>query len=296
VKIIFLGFLIFLFTSTVFGKGEDSHSDDGPPSIGNFILPSSQIPGPLLSFGQNIIDKNETIIYLSADDFQGADRHSIDAIPSILYGITDRLSIYLVTPIAVNYKLKQNSSSGLEDAFLQLEYAFYSEKNHDFTDQATIVTNMTFPTGSATKQPNTGVGSPSFFIGGTFNRDYINWFEFISDGAILTTTGDDNIKFGNQFLYQAGIGRNIFNIDTKWIFAWLLEADGTYAQKNKINGLADPNSGGNTIFLTPSLWVSSKTLSFQLGFGLPVVQHLFGNQLKNNYLVALSLGWSFYGK
>ena len=103
-RIIFLGFLIFLFASSVFGKTEEGHSDDGPPPIGNFILPSSQIPGPLLSFGQNIIDKNETIIYLSADDFQGADRQSIDAVPSILYGITDRLSIYLVTPVAVNYK------------------------------------------------------------------------------------------------------------------------------------------------------------------------------------------------
>ncbi|HVV68758.1 MAG TPA: hypothetical protein VHE99_06985 [Gammaproteobacteria bacterium] len=294
-SVIFKILIVFFSFSVYVAKADNNSPEEAggqeqPPSIGNFALPTSQQPGPLVGFGQNIIDQNETQIFLLADDFSGVNKHAVDIAPSILYGITNNLSVWLNMPIAASYKTNQDSSSGLEDAALQFEYAFYHQDTHAFSEQATIVSNMTFPTGSSTKEPNTGFGSPSFFLGFTLNRMYVDWFVFTSHGAVLTTS-NDNTKFGNQFLYQAGFGRNILDIDSKWILAWMVEADGQYTQKNKISGVTDPNSGGNIVYVTPSLWVSSKRLIVQPGVGFPVAQHLYGNQKRNNYLLLLSLGW-----
>jgi hypothetical protein len=262
-----------------------------PPKIGNFALPASQQPGPLVCFGQNIISRNQTLLFLFADDYAGESKHLVDIIPSVLYGVTDNLSLFINAPYAASYKIEHQKSNGFEDAFAQLEYAFYNSSSNAFVDQATVVFNVTAPTGAKHKNPPTGEGSPSFFIGTTFNRSCVDWLVFASPGVVVTTT-KSGTKFGNSYLYQFGFGRNI--ADTHgWILAWITEVNGTYTQKNKINGAIDPNSGGNVVYLTPSFWASTKKLILQLGVGYAVTQHLFGNQNKNTYLITGNIGWNF---
>jgi hypothetical protein len=267
--------------------------DVGPPNAGNFILPGSQAPGPLISFGQIMVDKDETQLYLSADQYKGNDKSMIDVIPSVAYGLRDNFSIYFVAPIAARYQQGQQRSSGLEDTLVQLEYAFYAQSTYAYTDQATVVGNFSIPTGSSTATPNTGIGALSYFIGTTFNRTYLHWFLFTSYGAIFPTANHSDHN-GNQYLYQAGVGRNLFDIGTDWIFAAMVEADGAFTERNKISGVADQNSGGNIIYVTPSIWISSKHLIFQLGAGMAPVQNLFGTQPRTNYLISGYLAWSFY--
>ena len=285
----FLYLIIALLTVNI-GYAE-AHSETNSES--NFILPASQQPGPLIGFGQTILDRNETQLAIFANPFFGANTHFVNVTPSITYGLTDKLAFLLNVPVAASFKNNQQYSAGLEDTYLQLEYAFYAKQTQGTSDQATILSGVNFATGSSTAQPPTGFGSPSFFIGSTYDHTTANWFAFAAPGALLTTS-NNNTRFGNQFLYQGGLGRNIMNIDAKWILAWMVEADGIYFQKNIKNGITDPNSGGNVVYVTPSLWFSSKTLIIQPGVGFPVIQHLFGNQNKNSYLLALSLSWTFH--
>lgn len=271
---------------------DDAESkEESPPEIGNFALPLSQQLAPLLSLGQNTIGKNNLQLSVFADNFSGTNQHFTDLIPNILYGITDEASVFVIAPYAASYKSEDLHSSGFEDSTLQFEYAFYSKSTKQYVQTATVLGGMTFPTGSVHADIPTGIGSPSFILGGTFNRTYTDWYGFISGGEIITTS-HDNTKFGDTSQYQAGLGRNIFTIDSKLIVACLVEADGIYNQKNRIDGEIDPNSGGNTIYVTPSLWVSTKKLIFQLGIGYPVVQHLNGEQIKTNYLLAGSITWT----
>jgi len=286
--------ILFPFLCSGYAKTDEkdqTKSTDKPPEIGNFSIPvASQQPGPLLSLGQNIIDKNETQAYLLADKFSGDDKYTADAIPSILYGISDDFSIYLSVPVAVSYKDHDNKSSGFEDAFVQLEYAYYSKTNSEYSDQATILGNMTIPFGASTHQPPIGFGAPSFFLGTTFSRLYTDWYLFTSYGALLPTQRYET-QLGNQFLYQAGFGKNIIGIPGKWIVTWVVEIDGLYSQRNKIEGETDPNSGGNIIYVTPSIWIASERLVLQLGAGVPATQHSFGEQTRSNYLLIGNIGW-----
>jgi len=272
--------------------GKKECKEESPPNIGNFALPTSQQPAPLVSFGYNTLDKNQAQLFLLADDYKGVDQEYVDLVPSLLYGITDDFSIFLKVPTAPSYKEGKNSSSGLGDITVQLEDIFYTNKTSQSVDMAGLVGNISLPTASSKKNPAIGFGSPSFFLGAAFERTYTDWFFFTSHGAQLTTS-HNKTKFGNAFLYQGGLGRNIFTIESDWIFAAMVEATGQYTEKDKINGMTDPNSGGNAVYVTPSLWVSSKKIIIQLGFGVPVVQHLFGNQKRTNYVLVANFGWTF---
>jgi hypothetical protein len=294
-KRFFLIFFVFLFsTRPLFcPHGEpEKDKEEGPPKIGNFSLDSSQQIGPLVSFGQNIVDKNQLQLFLFSDYYKGSKKHFGDIFPFLLFGITDSFSIFLSTPVAVSYRENGSRSSGLEDIFVQAEYAFYDKETIRFADLATLVANISFPTGSTKKDPATGFGSPSFFLGGTFSRLYTDWYGFVSAGTTLTTS-HKGTKFGNEFFYQGGFGRNILGITSKLIFSWMVEINGFYVQRSKRKGIADPDSGGNLVFVTPSLWFSTQKFIGQFGIGFPVAQHLFGNQKKNNYLLVGELAWLF---
>ncbi len=147
---------------------------------------------------------------------------------------------------------------------------------------------MTFPTGSGTKIPPTGFEAISFFLGATLNYSTVNWMVFTSYGGILTTTRHKT-RFGNEIFYEFGLERYLPS-PCGWIFAMMLEFNGVYSWKNKIKGTIDPDSGGNVIYLTPSLWFSSKRLIIQLGAGYPIVQHLFGSQPKKFISYDINIG------
>jgi hypothetical protein len=276
------------------GKEDDKSNkkNDEPPKIGNFALPASQMPSGLFAFGGNIIDESEVQLYFFADYFRGKKRITCDLIPSVLFGVTKEFSILFDFPCTPVIKTGRQISSGFEDFNIQLEYAFYTKTTLDYADQATIVGNVTAPTGSAKKNPPTGYGSPSFFLGGTYYHMKVDWFVFTSQGAILTTS-NHGTKIGDQFLYQFGLGRNIASPEG-WIYAWMVEVDGQYQKKNRIKGKIDNNSGGNALYATPSIWISSRKMLFQLGVSIPLNQNLFGHQYKFDYAINLNFAWSFY--
>lgn len=257
---------------------------------GNFTLSGSQQPGSLLGLGQNILDHHQSQVNFYAGSFDCRENHLTDFNPYFIYGLRDDLSLLFALPIAASYKSGEHVSSGLADMVFQLEYAFYQHTTSDYADQATVFINTTFPTGSTKALPPTGVGSPSISLGASVGRIYEEWFGFSACGVSLKTS-QANTRFGNQYYYQFGFGKNIFTIESKFIVALVLDVDGQYSDKNKIAGLMDDNSGGNTIFMTPSLWISTPKLIAQIGVGAPVEQHLFGEQQEFHYVIAGNLGW-----
>lgn len=260
--------------------------------VGNLAFRSSQQPVPLVAFGQNLIGENQVVMQLFADAMKGEHQYFIDIAPVLIYGFLDNFSIFISTPYAVRFRQDGFHSSGPQDFIIQLEGAPYTQEHYTYYDQMTIVANVTIPSGSSTKNPPTGAGANSFFLGLTYSTLGINWLYFSSYGGIFFTSSH-RTQFGNQFLYQAGVGRRIFS-NADWLLDWIIEMDGTYTERNKIQGVIDSNSGGNVIAITPSLFLASKkSLVVQAGIGFPVVQQLFGQQDKNDYLLELKLSWSF---
>jgi hypothetical protein len=282
--------LVTIFSLSFQAFCADKHSE--PPRIGNFSLPTSQQPGSFLSLGQNIFDEGQLQLNLMVDDYMARHSHSIDLAPYAIYAVSDQFSVLLNIPFALDYEQDDSHSSGIEDLYVQLEYGYYSKQNSRFTDQATVLAYTSFPTGSRHKVPPTGIGTVSFLLGTTFLRTYIDWYGFVSSGVGITTS-HNGTNFGNKYLYQFGLGRNISACPSKWILAWLVEIDGLYSDKSLIEFEKNDNSGGNVVYITPSLWFSKKHLIIQAGVGKACAQHLFGIQPLNTYLWAANLAWTF---
>lgn len=275
---------------------------DGPLSIGNFVLPISQQPSPLFSFGQNIVDKGDKIGYVSPIFLAGHDqkRFFYNEI-YFLYGITDRLSIFGLLPVPVINKQDGIRISGFGDIIVQMEYAFLDKRTDTSILQATIVGSIYFPTGImqtdetniiSVHAPFTGNGATSFFMGTTLSRTAIDWYSFASMGGLITMHAGHRGKIGNSFFYQAGIGHNLGRYCDK-IMMLLLEIDGVWSGKDIICNEVDFNSGGNIIYVGPVFYYSNEDTIFQAGFQIPAIQNLKGDQAKNSFLLSVSLAHKF---
>ena len=293
VKILFL----FSFSTLSFAASDEIAVNEGtssstPPAIGNFALRDSQQPGPLISFGQNIVDTNQVLLAIATVS-PYPNGGAFDIVNATLtYGFTDNTSLFFNYPLRADTSFNNQRSLKFLDPSLQLEYAFYNKGNNKFQDQATIVGGLTLPTheNSSIDQIE-GFGKPSYFFGTTFNRTYVDWYLFASPGAVITTPFN-NIKMGSQFLYQAGAGHNIISVKDKVMLFALLEFNGQYTKKNNLNGFIDPDSGGNVISLTPSISFNTNHTSTQIGVGFPVLQNLNGDQSHTNYFVAANFTWT----
>lgn len=285
--------LLFIATTAHLTAKESDEDEVKQLKIGNLAVSGSQQISPLLGFGQTVVDKGDLLLFLLPDFLIGHHKKLSELIPCFLYGIRDDLSFFLETPIAARFESEGNVSSGPEDMIFQLEYAFFHEEKERFSNAMTLVTTLLLPFGDDTLEPSTGFGSTSFFLGLTASHIATDWYYYVSPGAVLTTSHDCRTKSGNQFLYQAGIGKNIAYSSDKWVFSWLIELIGTYTQKSKVNGVTDQNSGSNIVLLAPSLWFSTQKLIIQASIGPFIYQHLFGQQQKNFFLVSFNFGWKF---
>jgi hypothetical protein len=294
VKVFF--FLIMIFD--VHGaKPKDAKPKIEQIKSGNFSLPASQQPGPLIGFGQNMLDQHNLQFFWYSNDLIGENKNLTSIIPEFLYGIRDNFSVLFELPIASTFQVGDESYQGLQDILVQLEYAVVDQVSYDATNQITLVGNVTFPTGASPGVHQQNFGSYSFhgctfFLGTTISHMDTTWYPFVSVGTQITTTGQ-NAKLGNQVLYQAGINRNIASSPDKYIFNVMLEFDGSYKEKNQMNGVIDQNSGGNQILLGPSCWFSTEHFTFQAGVSWVVYQQLNGIQNKNNYFLAIDVGYKF---
>ncbi len=260
--------------------------------VGNFALPLSQQPAPLFSFGQNLVDKNDLLAFINYNQLKGPRSNFITVVPSILYGLTDTLSLFIELPIAAKFMHEGSKSHGVSDLTVQLEQVVYAHLTPMSVNEITAVGNMSFPTGSFSKTPSTGFGSPTFFLGVTLSRTQPDWYYFSSFGGLITTMYKNN-KIGNLFFYQFGVGRNIAYKTDGWILNWMVELDGTYKQRDKVCGLINCNSGSNTVILGPSLFFSTRRFEMDGGIAAVIDQHLFGRETRDRWLASFYAGWKF---
>jgi len=274
-------------------KKEKEIKEITPISYGNLALPSSQMPGPNYGFGQNINDKGTFLIYEFTDQAKECNGEFIDLVTWITYSPTDTDSILVSVPVEVKLQEDGSRSSGIGDVFVQFEHSFYNRSTHTAYDYASIVANVTFPTGSTKKNPATGLGVASFFFGVAAAHLAIDWYVYSSYGVAAPTSDSADNKPGNLFLYQFGVGHNICPMQ-HWILFMLVEVSGEYTTRDKVNGVIDCNSGGNVVWLGPTLFASSKHFAIEFGAQMPVSQHLFGTQNQLLSRSDLIFGWTWY--
>ena len=289
--ILFLSFIQYIHPHATFFEPK-------PLSLGNFALPSALMPSPLFCVGQNIIDQGDVVGYVNPILLRGKnDKKFFYNEWYALLGLTSKLSVFILFPVPVINEEAHVRTSGFGDIIVQGEYAFYTKSDYHSVNQATAIATVYLPSGilepvrSGFSQhaPFTGFGATAFFLGGTWSRTTYDWYSFISGGGLITT-GHNGNKVGNSAIYQAGIGKNLKYYDDK-ILAGLIEFSGISFKKDKLMDHIDPDSGGTTMYIGPSLYLATQNTIFQMGFQIPFYQKLNGDQAKTSFVVSVSFAW-----
>lgn len=256
---------------------------------GNLALPTSQEPGPLFCLGQNIVDKGDFQGYFLTDMIGSKNNNFVQVMPSILYGFSDNFSLYAGLPIGVHGKLNTIHPTSLDDALIQLEYAFYTKDTPTYANQITVVANVQIPTKISRLHRALPLNPPHFLLGLTANHMSCDWY-FFGSSAIEFGKKNDGKNFGHIFYYQGGLGKNLYYVSNKRILTFVFELFGAYYKPSKHNSLSKHSS--NIFYGGPCIWFSTPRLIFQTGIAFPFTQKLF-RLAKTDYFLAAELGWKF---
>jgi hypothetical protein len=78
-----------------------------------------------------------------------------------------------------------------------------------------------------------------------------------------------------------------------WALDFMLELNGEWHDNQVIAGVRDPNSGGNTVYLSPGVRLSVHNFSGFVSVGIPVVNNLNGLQSEPDYRVVAGVAAAF---
>jgi hypothetical protein len=252
------------------------------------------------------------------DDAHG-DVHSVNTllIPSVFaaYGITDDLTLGLRVPYVLRSGVrspqdtdpslavdKLGDPSGFGDVSFFGQYRFFHSA--DNLNHASLVVALKTPTGrtgvqtnqgdnfETHHQPGGGAWSPSVGLSftramGSFSFDTSMLYTVATTGAQKTDLGDIfGYNFALSYAFGAPARNNFFSSSNNAPWTAVLELNGEWQDYQKTAGVIDPNSGGNTVFISPGIRYSGgKSWNTALSIGAPIVKDTNGYQTDPDYRI-----------
>ncbi len=216
-------------------------------------------------------------------------------------------------------------ADGIGDLTLFGQYRFYNQ-NH--TELAALF-GLTTPTGrtnahtaqgepfDAEFQPGTGAWEPLMGLVWTHHEGKVSLdanvlYSLSTEGIESTTLGDrfqynfaisyrlTSLGFGEHPMFhgaepheEGDEGHHHEHESTGPSLDLVLELNGEWHAEQVTNGISDPNSGGNTLFLSPGLRLSQDKWSSFVSVGIPVLNDLNGIQSGPDWRVIAGATWLF---
>ena len=251
--------------------------------------------------------------------------HSVDRLlslsASLAYGVSDDLTLSARLPYVDRDNIREGEiedgeaeahehgdANGIGDLSVLAQYRFFE---HQYFD-ASVIAGVKAPTGKTNEkdggrrldaefQPSTG--SWDGLLGGSVSVDAGRVGVHSNVLYNLTTEGDQDTEIGDAFFYNLGIVYSLSSDEQgdhhdhdhshlKWDL--MLELNGEYREKNDVDGEQDENTGGDVIFLSPGVRLSSSnSWSLFLSVGKSVYDDFNGRQTDVDYRLVGGFGFAF---
>ncbi|MBS1987744.1 hypothetical protein JST56_02005 [Candidatus Dependentiae bacterium] len=226
----------------------------------------------------------------------------------LMYGVTEYLTLELRVPIFLEKKVSEAAPvGGLLSSFKtagagKIEFISKLRVFYDYgfqkRNQIILVGGVLFPTARRNltgieKKPIIDNSSLDFVLGTAAAFETIKFYHFASL-VYQINTSVRHIKEGDQLFYSYAFGfrpemPDVDKVD--WVF--LIDFDGIWTQRAKVNGSKLINSGSNIIFVGPSCFRSKGNAMIKAAIQVPVAQHLNGFQEKSDFRCMLGLFLQF---
>lgn len=258
--------------------------------------------------------REQFVFMKNADDPTPARRHmEVTGPVSVLgYGVTRDLALFGMLPY-VDRRLDMHmggqpvrrSKRGFGDLTLLGRYTAYERNGPGRTRRIAPFLGVKAPTGKDDARDAVGRLPPPLQPGSG------SWD--LLGGAVLTYQTLD-VQIDSQLSYQArreGNGfqaGNVSEIDASLQYRlWprslgagvpaflygVLEANLVHSAKDRMSAIADPNSGGTVLFITPGLQYVTRKWIVEAGIQIPVSQDLNGTALRNDYVLTIGMRLNF---
>lgn len=250
----------------------------------------------------------------SGDDSGPMDRdlRAWSLVSVVGYGVTPKLAVFGVLPymdkdfdVTLNGNRVNRSASGLGDVSVFGRYTLIQRDQPGRTFRVAPFIGFKAPTGEDDKRDSLGrlppglqPGSGAWDVFGGVVATY-QVFSFQADGQVSYRVNNEANGFdpGDEFrldgslqyrLWPKSLGQGVPNF-----LYGVIEANLVHRDKNKINGAADDNSGGTTLYLSPGLQYVTKRWIVESVVQLPVSQNLKADALENDYIVRAGVRFNF---
>lgn len=226
------------------------------------------------------------------------------AVSVLGYGVTSDFTLFGMLPY-MNKRLDftmdggtfRQRTDGIGDASLFARYTIFQDNFPGGNFRIAPFAGVKAPTGESRASDSLGrlpqpiqLGSGSWDLFGGVVATYQTLdFQIDTQGSYKANTSANDFRFGDEARFDASLQYRLWPRELKegvpGFLYGVLEANLVHQDKNRIGGIADPNSGGTTLFLAPGLQYVTQRWILEAVVQLPVVQDLNGTALKSNFNV-----------
>lgn len=282
--------------------------------------PVTTVPAATLRKGawgldlQTELIKFDTFSESEMVEFAGQDReaHNVDYLQAsffgLSYGITDSLTVHLRMPYIYRHDISESeppdevhrhgNAKGFGDLSVHFHQRLFKSDQANFL--LTVIAGIDIPTGKTSDrddhgevfeaefQPGSGAWNPSVGLAATKNLG-----RFSVDGNLLYTIVDEGTQatdLGDKLNYNLSLSYRAmlkpFAMDL------IGELNGIWVAKEKVRGVKDPDSGGNTIFISPGVRINlGKGFMLYSSYSVPLTQDLHGTQNEVDYRLVFGINY-----
>ncbi len=231
----------------------------------------------------------------ATDDPSGMGRE-LDALvapQTLVYGITPKLTAFATLPILAHRRLELgdgsvNRDSAVGDFRILGRYTFFADDYAPLsTRRVAVLAGMKFPTGADR------FGTPSYDpIFGAVGTWAANRHELDLDALYTVTTERHDFEAGDEFRYDLAYRYRLWPEHFEGRLLQLnavLEVNGRWAGKTRMDGSTLAASGGNILFLSPGAQFITKRFIVETSVQIPIWQDRNGPQLEDDFTAVLSV-------
>ena len=250
-----------------------------------------------VSAGEIIV--REQLVTTHSSDSLGGMKRQVDRFEArtvLGYGLTSKLAVFGVLPL-VNvdrtFGAASTSDFGLGDAALFARYEVFRSDKPGRTFRIAPFAGLRVPTG---RDGKTGDGSLDVFGGLIATVASTQW---VLDSQLRygLNRKADGFERGNstslETSFQYRLSPEKVTQDTNAFVYGVLEISANYYDRNRVNDVTDPDSGGFQLYLTPGLQYATRRWIVDLGVTIPIVNDLHGTALEPDYSILTSIRVNF---
>lgn len=246
---------------------------------------------PIFGLGPHVLYKEGVEVSPEVHLDKKGDEQEIELGLELMYGITGDWAAGIELPYAWKEEGSTNAS-GTGDVSLFTKYRFWRHDTLGAQESAAVLLKIKADTGDENSTPALGTGTTDTILGLAYGYEGRKWYRWTGLRYRRNGENDTGLRRGDKILFDlvGGIRTKLTGYrepDT----VWLLELNGEYGKRAKLNGVELSNTGGTEWFVSPGIFWTKRNFAIKAGVQIPIASNLNGSQEKTDYRAKFVLEW-----